>query len=138
MNERELLRVNGARCGKTLSYNWSIWADGGMKLGEQAEPFFRTLGLRPIGTQTGIEAFLKGLTSERSQIAVLEGIREKVELMWGPRAKEPTAAAMTASASSVSSNQSVTAPVLRPVIEHAATPTCDLSMLLRNPLASHP
>ena len=38
VNERELLRANGARCGKTLSYNWSIWADGGMKLGEQAEP----------------------------------------------------------------------------------------------------
>ena len=121
VNERELLRTNGARCGKTLSYNWSIWADGGMKLGEQTEPFFRTLGLRPIGTQTGIEAFLKGLTSERSQIAVLEGIREKVELMWGPRTKEPTAAAMAASASSVSSNQSV--PVPLPIIEHAAITT---------------
>jgi polyketide synthase PksN len=121
VNERELLRASGARCGKTLSYNWSIWADGGMKLGEQTEPFFRALGLRPIGTQTGIEAFLKGLTSERSQIAVLEGIREKVELMWGPRTKEPTAAAMAASASSVSSNQSV--PVPRPIIEHAAITT---------------
>src|SRR5207302_2679102 len=105
--------------GKTLSYNWSIWADGGMKLGEQMELFFRTLGLRPIGTQTGIEAFLKGLTSERSQIAVLEGIPEKVELMWAPRTQEPTAA-MAASASSASSSQSAIAPGLRPIIEHAA------------------
>jgi polyketide synthase PksN len=122
VNERELLRAKGTRCGKTLSFNWSIWADGGMKLGEQTELFFRnTLGLKPLGTQTGVEALLRGLTSDRSQIAVLEGIREKVEVMWGPRTQEPTAAAMAASASSVSSNQSV--PVPPPIIEHAAIPT---------------
>lgn len=119
-NERELLRANGARCGKTLSYNWSIWADGGMKLGEQMEPFFRTLGMKPISAQAGMEAFLKGLTSEKSQIVVLEGIREKVELMWGPKTQEPTAVAMAASASSDSSNQAVIVPAPQAVVEHAA------------------
>lgn len=124
VNERELLRAKGARRGKTLSFNWSIWAEGGMKLGEQTELFFRnTLGLKPLGTQTGIEAFLKGLVSERSQIVVLEGIQEKVDVMWGPRTQKPTVAATAASASSASSNQSVTVPVSPPIVEHAAVTT---------------
>jgi len=124
VNERELLRAKGARCGKTLSFNWSIWAEGGMKLDEQTELYFRnTLGLKPLGTQTGIEAFMKGLVSERSQFAVLEGVQEKVEVMWGLRTQKPTIAAMAASASSASSNQSVTVPVATDIAGHAAITT---------------
>jgi len=39
--ERERLRAEGTRRGKTLSINWSIWADGGMKLDEQTELYFK-------------------------------------------------------------------------------------------------
>ena len=81
---RELLRVKGERHGKSFSFNWSIWADGGMKLDEQGESFFRkTLGIKPLSAATGTDAFEKGLTSEKSQIVVLEGIQDKVERAWG-------------------------------------------------------
>src|SRR6185369_13549853 len=91
---RELLRAKGARHGKTLSLNWSLWADGGMKVDEQTELYFKkTLGIKPLSTATGIEAFVKGLASERSQFAVVEGVQEKVELAWGLRKKEPAPAA---------------------------------------------
>lgn len=91
---RELRRAEGARSGKTLSLNWSIWADGGMKLDEQSELFFKkTLGISPLSAATGLDAFVRGLASEKSQFVVLEGIQEKVELAWGLRKKDAPPAA---------------------------------------------
>src|SRR5260370_5053749 len=107
--ERELLRVMGARFGKTLSINWSIWADGGMKLDEQTELYFKkTLGMRPLRGTRGLEAFVGGLASEKSQFAVLQGVQEKVELAWGLRKRKPAPAAP---ASPASSTQAVTEPI---------------------------
>ncbi len=87
--EREIRRAQGTRSGKGLSLNWSIWAEGGMRLDDQTEQYFRkTLGMTPLSAATGLDAFARGLASERSQFAVLEGIQEKVELAWGLRKKE--------------------------------------------------
>ena len=93
-SRREALRATGARSGKTLSINWSLWADGGMKLDEQTELYFRkTLGIKPLDAETGLQTFVMGLGSEKSQFAVLEGVQEKIELAWGLRKKEPAVAA---------------------------------------------
>jgi acyl transferase domain-containing protein/SAM-dependent methyltransferase len=106
--KRELLRGRGARSGKTLSLNWSLWADGGMKLDKQTELFFKkTLGISPLSAATGLDAFVRGLASPRSQFAVLEGVQEKVELAWGLR-KKPAAPAAPAAAPVAS--QTVSAP----------------------------
>jgi acyl transferase domain-containing protein/tryptophanase/acyl carrier protein len=87
--ERELLRAKGERSGKTLSFNWSLWADGGMKFDELTELFLKkNMGIKPLSTEMGLEAFVKGLASGKSQFAVLEGVQEKVELAWGLRKKE--------------------------------------------------
>jgi len=89
---REGLRDKGERSGKTLSINWSLWADGGMKLDEQTELFFRrNLGIKPLGREAGIEALTNGLTLGIPQFAALEGVQEKIELAWGLRKKEPPA-----------------------------------------------
>jgi len=94
--ERELLRAKGARSGKTLSINWSLWAEGGMKLDEQTELYFKkTLGIKPLSTRTGLEAFVDGLASKRSQFAVLEGVQDKVEIAWGLRKKKEAPAPPT-------------------------------------------
>ncbi|MGA3092601.1 MAG: SDR family NAD(P)-dependent oxidoreductase, partial [Terriglobales bacterium] len=107
--ERELLRAKGERSGKTLSINWSLWADGGMKLDEQTELYFkRTLGIKALSVATGLEAFVKGLVSGKSQFAVLEGVQEKVELAWGVRKRTPAPAAP---AGPSSSSQTVNSPV---------------------------
>ena len=107
--ERERLRAEGARAGKTLSVNWSIWADGGMKLDEQTARYFKkTMGIKPLSASAGLDAFVRGLASERCQFAVLEGDQEKVELAWGLR-KKPEAPAV--SAPSAASGHAVTAPV---------------------------
>ncbi len=105
---RELLRAQGARSGKTLSLNWSLWAGGGMKLDEQTELYFKkTLGINPLSAGTGLDAFVKGLASERSQFAVLEGVQEKVEVAWGLRKKKsppaPSASSVPSTAAPASS-----------------------------------
>lgn len=89
---RERLRADGARRGKTLSLNWSLWADGGMQLDEQTGLFFKkTLGIKPLETEAGLDAFVRGLASANTQLAVLEGVQQKIELAWGMR---PPAAAV--------------------------------------------
>ena len=94
---RERLRADGSRHGKTLSLNWSIWAHGGMRLDEQTSQFFKkTLGLMPLETEAGIDAFVKCLASDSTQLAVLEGVREKIEIAWGMR---PAASVSNTSAS---------------------------------------
>lgn len=83
-DQRESLRAQGMRHGKTLTINWSLWADGGMKVDEQTELYFKkTLGIKPLRKEFGIETFVRGLASKRSQFAVLEAVREKIEAAWG-------------------------------------------------------
>ena len=102
-HRREAQRMAGERSGKSLSINWSLWADGGMKLDEQTELYFRkTLGIKPLSAAVGIEAFAKGLVSDRSQFAVLEGVQDKIELAWGLRKKAPAPATAKAVASTES------------------------------------
>ena len=69
--------------------NWSIWANGGMKLDAQMEAFFKnSLGIRPLKTETGIGTFTSGLFAEETQIVVVEGMQERMEIAWGIREKE--------------------------------------------------
>lgn len=107
--QRNARAQRGLRHGRALSLNWSIWAEGGMRLDEQTALFFeRNLGIKPLEREVGIEAFLLGLHSDRSHLAVLQGVKEKVERAWGIGAAkaatsaaapvEETAATMSASA----------------------------------------
>ena len=98
--ERERRRAEGARSGKTLSINWGPWADGGMKPDEQTDIYLRkTLGMKPLSTATGLDAFVRGLALRRTQFAVVEGVQQKLEQAWGGRKKnaEPVALASPAS-----------------------------------------
>ena len=91
--KRELMRAKGTRFGKTVSMNWSLWADGGMKVDKQAELYFKkTLGIKPISTSAGIEAFIQAIALQRSQVVFLEGIAAKVEGLWAPSSAQPSPA----------------------------------------------
>ncbi|ELR72054.1 Malonyl CoA-acyl carrier protein transacylase [Fulvivirga imtechensis AK7] len=105
---REHFKTKGKRSGKTLSINWSIWADGGMKLDEQTEIFFKkNLGIIPLQVDTGLEAFTKGLGITEPQLAVVEGDQEKIELAWGLREEEPKVAAQPEDSGQSSPSESV-------------------------------
>lgn len=69
----------GLRRGKTLSINWPLWRDGGMGISEQAaEQLERQTGLVPMPAAAGIEAFILGLQSPESQLAVMYGEAAKI------------------------------------------------------------
>lgn len=106
--KRKLLQEKGERAGVTLSLNWSLWADGGMKLDEQTEIFFKkNLGIKPLSIETGLEAFEKGLHTRKVQFVVLEGVQEKIERAWGIKEKETPEAVTTDSKTSTDSEVQV-------------------------------
>ncbi len=97
---REHWRALGKRQGRTVSINWPHWREGGMLLpGESAELMEQLLGLKLLSKEQGLEAFLVGLSAEQSQIAVLEGLEDKIRLLLGgvkPFAQSPQPAAAVA------------------------------------------
>ena len=94
----------GQRHGKTLSLNWSIWAEGGMRLDEQTALFFeRNLGIRALEREVGIQAFMLGLQSDLSHLAVLQGVKDKVKRAWGIGVDDTPAASAAAAAATAPS-----------------------------------
>ncbi len=62
------------RSGKTLSINWPLWRDGGMGANEEVEEILRnSMGLLPMDTNKGIDAFYKCMSLHSNIIAVAEG-----------------------------------------------------------------
>ncbi|PHG78289.1 SDR family NAD(P)-dependent oxidoreductase [Bacillus wiedmannii] len=77
--EREEMRKNGKRRGKTLSINWPLWRNGGMKVDEEIEnSMFEAYGMSPMDTNTGLYTFNQGLQGIDSYFAVIEGDEEKI------------------------------------------------------------
>lgn len=102
--KRKFLQGKGERSGVTLSLNWSLWADGGMRLDEQTEIFFKkNLGIKPLSIETGLEAFEKGLHTQKAQFVVLEGVQEKIERAWGINEQETSKAEVIDSETSTDS-----------------------------------
>ncbi|WP_394849113.1 SDR family NAD(P)-dependent oxidoreductase [Pendulispora brunnea] len=63
----------GERRGRTLSINWPLWADGGMRADEATRTAMRRQGLDVLGTAAGLEAFYRAWRSEASQVVVVAG-----------------------------------------------------------------
>jgi polyketide synthase PksN len=134
---RERMRTSGCRSGRTLSINWSLWADGGMQLDEQTEVFFKkSLGIVPLRTEFGLEAFVNALPLTRSQLAVLEGIPARIELAWGMAKNQVRAPAPAASGirqqSAPAGEADITGLVIQELSKHVMAllklSTADLSL----------
>jgi acyl transferase domain-containing protein/7-keto-8-aminopelargonate synthetase-like enzyme/acyl carrier protein/SAM-dependent methyltransferase len=78
---RSALEKRQQRFGKTVTINWPLWRNGGMRVDEQTEKWLaNTWGMQPMSTETGISAFCQGLKREETnQLMVLEGHRAKVK-----------------------------------------------------------
>nr|DAC82026.1 TPA_exp: polyketide synthase [Kiritimatiellota bacterium] len=76
---RDSLEESQERCGQILSINWPLWKEGGMGVDEATEQMMREkMGMVAMQTSTGIEAFYQGLSSEASQVLVMEGEVKKL------------------------------------------------------------
>ncbi|OMG70330.1 beta-ketoacyl synthase N-terminal-like domain-containing protein, partial [Burkholderia ubonensis] len=64
----------GERHGRTLSLNWPLWREGGMKVDAATEASLaRATGLAALRTESGIEALYRAWGAGLAQVAVLEG-----------------------------------------------------------------
>ena len=71
---RTSLLDNKERSGQTLSINWPLWRAGGMGVDEATEKMLKErIGVIPMETSSGIEAFYRGLAANTSQVMVMEG-----------------------------------------------------------------
>ena len=63
------------RSGKTLAIDWPLWKEGGMQIDKETEKMMRqSTGMTAMKTQTGIDAFYKGLSLSEFRIIVAEGM----------------------------------------------------------------
>ena len=71
------------RQGQTLSINWPLWQEGGMRVDEATEKMMQSVGLIPMQTGSGIQALYRGLASGQDQVMVMEGnlVRMKQKLI---------------------------------------------------------
>ncbi|WP_438018415.1 SDR family NAD(P)-dependent oxidoreductase [Sorangium sp. So ce315] len=77
--ERRNERVRaGARRGRTLSIDWPLWAEGGMRADEATQERMRERGFDVLSTDAGIEALYRAWRSGEPQVVALAGVREKL------------------------------------------------------------
>ena len=74
------------RVGQTLAINWPLWQEGGMQINPQSEKtILQNSGLVPMQTKLGIQALIQGLSSGQSQIMVVTGDMERLQISQQPR-----------------------------------------------------
>lgn len=122
---RERQVAAGLRRGRTLSINWPLWADGGMRLDAQAiDLLWRTAGVRPLSTLAGLQAFERSLLlrTPQPQVLVLSGDAQRLQrlLETRPKVEAPVASATQSSATESTVRQASVADA-GPVEASAAT-----------------
>ncbi|PEP89733.1 hypothetical protein CN582_29280 [Bacillus wiedmannii] len=76
---RNELVASQQRKGHTLSINWPLWKEGGMKVDQETEKMMmKSMGMIPMRNRSGIRALYQGLASGKDQVLVIEG---KLEIM---------------------------------------------------------
>ena len=77
---RNSLVKKGERFGKTVSVNWPLWKNGGMRVNEVIEKaLFEERGMTSIDSQTGIRFLYQALTSDFSQVMAVVGDIAKIK-----------------------------------------------------------
>ena len=70
--------------GRSLSINWPLWRDGGMGVDAQTEKMLaRTTGMVPLETSLGLRALELGLASDETQLIVVDGELERIQVTLG-------------------------------------------------------
>ncbi|ATF14554.1 non-ribosomal peptide synthetase [Brevibacillus brevis X23] len=70
---RRGLMKAGERQGQTLSINWPLWKDGGMRVDEATEKIMEARGMVAMPTASGIQALYQGVATGSVQMLVVEG-----------------------------------------------------------------
>jgi polyketide synthase PksN len=77
--ERNGRVAKGVRSGRTISFNWPLWKEGGMTPGKYYEEHIQHhLGMVPLESSIGFDTFLSALSSNEDQIGVAVGDAKKI------------------------------------------------------------
>jgi len=101
-HRRNALVKDGTRRGLTVSIDWPLWADGGMRMEPAARAMMRqTTGMDALPNASGLHALHAILASAVPQALVLHGTRAGVDRMLSgpkasPRANEESHSAIAA------------------------------------------
>ncbi|MBG6133277.1 polyketide synthase PksN [Aquimarina sp. EL_43] len=67
------------RSGKTMTINWPLWEEGGMKIDQSKQEMLeQSTGMLPMCTETGVHAFYRSFELTQDQLLVVEGNVEKL------------------------------------------------------------
>ncbi|ADM70832.1 Polyketide synthase PksN [Paenibacillus polymyxa E681] len=78
---RNTLVSSMERTGKTLSINWPLWKDGGMRPDQETEKAMQKVGMYAMRTETGMSALYQSIASIPDQVMVIEGDVELISNM---------------------------------------------------------
>jgi len=82
---RNKLVATGQRKGKTVAINWPYWEEGGMRLSPGIIKHYRErMGISPLGTVAGINAFYEIMHSGASEVMVVQGDEAKIKKLILP------------------------------------------------------
>ncbi|MFF7995598.1 SDR family NAD(P)-dependent oxidoreductase [Kitasatospora xanthocidica] len=91
------LAAEGLRQGRTVSVDWPLWAEGGMRLDDDMlEALNRRMGLRPLPTADGLASLYRALESGEPQVLVVARDAAPVERPVRASAPAPSAPAPSA------------------------------------------
>ncbi|HEU4816168.1 type I polyketide synthase, partial [Janthinobacterium sp.] len=94
---RNGLVASGQRHGHTLSVNWPLWRDGGMRLDTGTEQaMLQATGMALLGTQDGIAALYQALVGRQGQLLVMHGDPERMARLGATASQLPAAAPVAA------------------------------------------
>ncbi|KJH66516.1 polyketide synthase [Chromobacterium violaceum] len=93
MHHRQTLAADGKRKGRSLSINWPLWRDGGMRLPEVIEQQMRRrFGIAPMPTQVGVECLRRALSAVGAQAWAVYGEASRLPAIGMPGAASTVAA----------------------------------------------
>lgn len=84
MEYRNKLQKKGARFGKSVTINWPYWANGGMRITDEAvKRLEEGYGIVPLSDEAGCTCFDEALTYDGSQLIYTIGNERKINKVFG-------------------------------------------------------
>ncbi|MGR7977052.1 type I polyketide synthase [Bacillus velezensis] len=85
-----LVRDNN-RSGQTLSVNWPLWEEGGMRVDKETERLmYEQTGMKAMRSASGTQALYAAFASGEHQVMVAEGDEKRIRKNLMPEAPEPS------------------------------------------------
>ncbi|AKL76887.1 type I polyketide synthase [Bacillus velezensis] len=88
---RNRLVRDNERSGQTLSVNWPLWEEGGMRVDKETERLmYEQTGMKAMRSASGIQALYAAFASGEHQVMVAEGDEKRIRKNLMPETPKPS------------------------------------------------